>query len=66
MDFVGALPKFVKGFDSIWVIVDRLTKWTHFIRGWRRSTWRRLSDCMVFLLVLCQIGIRGLLLSFRN
>jgi len=31
MDFVGALSKTVKGFDSIWVIVDRLTKSTHFI-----------------------------------
>jgi len=31
MDFVGALPKTVKGFDSIWVIVDRLTKSSHFV-----------------------------------
>jgi len=31
MDFVGALPKTLKGFDSIWVIVDRLMKSTHFI-----------------------------------
>ena len=31
MDFVGALLKTVKGFDSIWVIVDRLTKSAHFI-----------------------------------
>ena len=31
MDFVGALPKNVKGFDSIWVIVDRLTKSAHFV-----------------------------------
>jgi len=31
MDFVGALSKFVKGFDSIWVIVDRLTKSAHFV-----------------------------------
>jgi len=31
MDFVGALPKTTKGFDSIWVIVDRLTKSAHFI-----------------------------------
>jgi len=30
MDFVGALPKTVKGFDSIWVGVDRLTKSAHF------------------------------------
>jgi len=31
MDFVGALQKTVKGFDSIWVIVDQLTKSAHFI-----------------------------------
>jgi len=31
MDFVGALPKTAKGFDSIWVIVDRLTKSAYFI-----------------------------------
>jgi len=29
MDFVGALPKTVKGSDSIWVIVGLLTKSTH-------------------------------------
>ena len=31
MDFVEVLPKTVKGFDSIWVIVDRLMKSAHFI-----------------------------------
>jgi len=31
MDFLGALPKTVKGFDSIWVVVDRLTKSAHFV-----------------------------------
>jgi len=31
MDFVGSLPKTVKGFDSIWVVVDWLTKSAHFI-----------------------------------
>ena len=31
MDFVGALLKTVKGFDSIWVVVDRLTKSAHFV-----------------------------------
>lgn len=30
MDFVGPLPKTSKSFDSIWVIVDRLTKSAHF------------------------------------
>ena len=31
MDFVVGLPKTLVKFDSIWVIVDRLTKSAHFI-----------------------------------
>lgn len=30
MDFVVGFPKTVKGSDSIWIGVDRLTKSTHF------------------------------------
>ena len=31
MDFVSSLPKTTTGHDSIWVIVDRLTKSAHFL-----------------------------------
>src|SRR5438132_11724081 len=31
MDFIVSLPWTKKGFDSIWVIIDRLTKTAHFI-----------------------------------
>src|SRR5581483_10192732 len=31
IDFVTKLPKTKKGHDSIWVIVDRLTKYAHFL-----------------------------------
>ena len=31
MDFIVGLPRTSKGYDSIWVIVDRLTKSTHFL-----------------------------------
>jgi hypothetical protein len=31
MDFIMGLPRSSKGHDSIWVIVDRLTKVAHFV-----------------------------------
>jgi hypothetical protein len=31
MDFITGLPTTPKGNDSIWVIVDRLTKLAHFL-----------------------------------
>jgi hypothetical protein len=31
MDFIVSLPKTQSGYDSIWVIVDRLTKVAHII-----------------------------------
>jgi hypothetical protein len=31
MDFIVGLPRISRGYNSIWVIVDRLTKLAHFI-----------------------------------
>ena len=31
MDFVMGLPNNLRGHDSIWVIIDSLTKFSHFI-----------------------------------
>nr|GFC82972.1 reverse transcriptase domain-containing protein [Tanacetum cinerariifolium] len=31
MDFITKLPKTTNGYDTMWVIVDRLTKSAHFL-----------------------------------
>jgi hypothetical protein len=31
MDFIMGLPRTTKGYDAIWVIIDRLTKIAHFL-----------------------------------
>ena len=31
MDFVSGLQKSSEGYDSIWVVVDRMTKSAHFL-----------------------------------
>ena len=31
MNFVVGLPKSLQGYDSVWVIVDRVTKSAHFL-----------------------------------
>ena len=44
MDFVVGLPHTSKGCDSIWVIVDRLTKTAHFIPVDTKYTARKYAE----------------------
>ena len=56
MDFIVGLPRIGKEFDSIWVIIDRLTKITHFlpvkvkytVATYAELYIARISVCMVF------------------
>lgn len=47
MDFVVGFPKTRKGNDSIWVIVDRLTKSVHFLSIKISCTLDRLANIYV-------------------
>jgi hypothetical protein len=44
MDFIVGLPRTRDGYDSIWVIVDRLTKVAHFIPVKTTYTGVKLAD----------------------
>nr|GEU42389.1 reverse transcriptase domain-containing protein [Tanacetum cinerariifolium] len=52
MDFVSGLPRTPSGYDTIWVIVDRLTKSTHFVPTKKTDTMEKLTQ-----LYLKEIGV---------
>ena len=47
MDFITGLPMMQQGHDSIWVIVDRLTKSAHFVPVNTRYHARRYAELYV-------------------
>ena len=47
MDFVTGLARTTGGFDSVWVIVDRLTKSAHFLPVKKTYSTNRLARLYV-------------------
>jgi hypothetical protein len=62
MDFIIGLPLTARKFDSIWVIVDRLSKSTHFIPVTTKYRVERYVEIYVAR-VLCLHGVLKTIIS---
>ena len=56
MDFVSGLLRSSKGYDSIWVIVDQMTKSTHFLHARIRDPVRKLAK-LYLKEIVCLHGV---------
>jgi hypothetical protein len=65
MDFIVGLPRTQTGYDSIWVIVDRLTKAAHFIPG--KMTYSRATLTELYMSqIVCLHGVPKKIVSDRG
>jgi IS30 family transposase len=65
MDFIVGLPRTRDGYDSIWVIVDRLTKVAHFIPV--KATYSRAQLAELYMSrIVCLHGVPKKIVSDRG
>nr|ABA99101.1 retrotransposon protein, putative, Ty3-gypsy subclass [Oryza sativa Japonica Group] len=65
MDFITGLPRTSSGHDSIWVIVDRLTKVAHFILVRTTYSGSRLAE-LYMARIVCLHGVPKKIVSDRD
>jgi hypothetical protein len=65
MDFIVGLPRTQRGYDSIWVIVDRLTKVAHFLLVKTTYIGTRLAE-LYMERVVCLHGVPKKIVSDRG
>ena len=65
MDFIVGLPRTQKGYDSIWVIVDQLTKVAHFLPVKTTYTGAKLAKLYMEMIV-CLHGVLKKIVSDRG
>ncbi|KAA0051715.1 pol protein [Cucumis melo var. makuwa] len=56
MDFITGLPRTLRGFTVIWVVVDRLTKSAHFVSG--KSTYTASKWAQLYMYEITAKGTR--------
>ena len=65
MDFITGLPKTRSGYDSIWVVVDRLTKVAHFITV--KTTYTSAKLAKIYMTrIICLRGVPRTIVSDRG
>jgi hypothetical protein len=65
MDFIVDLPMTARKFDSIWVIVDRLSKSAHFIPVNTKYRVEKYAEIYIAH-VLCLHGVPKMIISDRG
>jgi hypothetical protein len=65
MDFITGLPKTSTGYDSIWVIIDRLTKTARFIPVKTTYTGAQLAE-LYMTRIVCLHGVPKTIISDRG
>jgi hypothetical protein len=55
MDFIMGLPRTIKGYASIWVIVDRLTKFFHFLPIKTDPQLLSIPNCTLLVFLVCTV-----------
>ena len=65
MDFIVGLPRTQKGYDSSWVVIDRLTKSAHFIPVGTHYTTKRYAEIYIERILYLH-GIRKTIISDRG
>ncbi|GJU65412.1 putative reverse transcriptase domain-containing protein [Tanacetum coccineum] len=65
MDFVSGLPRTPSGYDSIWVIVDRLTKSAHFLPIKKTDSIEKLAQ-LYLKEIVCKHGVPTSIISDRD
>jgi hypothetical protein len=65
MDIIAGLPRTQAGYDSIWVIVDHLTKVAHFIPVKTTYFGAKLAE-LYMLTIVCLHGVPKKIVSNRG
>ncbi|GJU10471.1 putative reverse transcriptase domain-containing protein [Tanacetum coccineum] len=65
MDFVNGLPRTPSGYDTIWVIVERLTKSAHFLPIKKKDSMEKLTR-LYLKEIVCRHGVPISIISDRD